>query len=149
MSKLEWQQLLGQEAGVVWLEDIDKLDYVRTWDRFQDRSRDKPPRVNVRVVGYTVLRSDAVPLPSGWFWRRVFWLSATDRDRSPNGSFAIGMPANAIDPRTVLPGEPGRITSRAWFGSKRPVDSHDLLYPTHWFTDAFYEDGGGADVPSS
>jgi len=103
---------LRHEAGIVWLENIGDLDYVReslTWVRTRERRPLWPPG---RLVGYAVLDSRA-PSHEREFLRRVFWLKVYDRD-SGNPVYSTGAPVEAVDPRTVRPGVPGRLTTRAW-----------------------------------
>lgn len=149
MTKAEWQRLLAQELDLVWLEDVDRLDYVRTWVGVQSSSRIRLPDLGVRLVGYTVLKADAPRQSNGYFLRRIFWLSDRDRDQDPQGPYALGMPSEGVDPRTVLVGEPGRLTHRAWYGIEGPVEEPDPFYPTDWWTDSFYEDEVLKTVPSS
>lgn len=134
---------LNHESGIVWLENIDRIDYVRVMERAMCRSRHRRPLPllgdYIRVVGYVILRPDAPRYCPGWFHRRLFWLANHDRDRDPNGVYAIGIPGDAVDPRTVLPGEPGRPTRRAWFGRKRLCANLEAKpYPRWWWTDEFY-----------
>lgn len=109
---------LNQEESITWLEDIDKLDYVRqilttlpTRKRAPRRSR-----ISGRLVGYGVLKATApAELDNpGMFMRRVFTLASHDRDSQPDGVYKVGAPMEAVDPRTVAAGVPGRLTDRAW-----------------------------------
>ncbi|GHE54720.1 hypothetical protein GCM10014715_04710 [Streptomyces spiralis] len=108
---------LEHEDGIVWTEDIDRLDYVRQSVELSVSTRRGPVpwRGNGRRVGYAVLRSDA---PSGdvpgKFVRRVFWVKEHDRSERPNGTYRRSAPSGAVDPRTVAPGVWGELTDRAW-----------------------------------
>lgn len=115
MSALIAEDELVHEDDFVWLEDISTLDYVRqSLDRLPTR-RGKPPyHRDGRMVGYALLGSEAKPSrSSGTFRRRVFWLLPHDRDTDPEGLYATGAPAEAVDPRTLAPGSKGCKTERS------------------------------------
>jgi hypothetical protein len=115
MSALIAEDELVHEADLVWLEDISTLDYVRqSLDRLPTR-RGKPAyHRDGRMVGYAVLGPGAKPSrSSGTFRRRVFWLLPHDRDTDPEGLYATGAPAEAVDPRTLAPGNKGCKTERS------------------------------------
>ncbi|RII13161.1 hypothetical protein DSC45_24425 [Streptomyces sp. YIM 130001] len=115
MSALIAKDELSHEAGIVWLEDIEALDYVRqSLDRLPTR-RGRPAYHRAgRMVGYAVLGSQAkASRSSGTFRRRVFWLLPHDRDTAPEGLYAGSAPAEAVDPRTLSPGDKGRKTERS------------------------------------
>ena len=103
----------SHEIGIVWEEDISKLRFVREdidpWARW----RQKPVRWSGagRRVGYSVLAKDA-PNNFGFpscFIRRVFWVRTAEFE-----DYKTGAPLKAVDPYTVAPGVPGRMTERAW-----------------------------------
>jgi hypothetical protein len=122
MSALIAEDEILHEVGFVWLEDIGGLDYVRqSLDRLPTR-RGKPAyHRDGRMVGYALLGPRAKPSrSSGTFRRRVFWLLPHDRDTAPEGLYATGAPAEAVDPRTLVPGGKGRKTERSEGG---PVSS--------------------------
>ena len=115
MSALIAEDELVHEADLVWLEDIDTLDYVRqSLDRLPTR-RGKPAyHRDGRMVGYALLGPGAKPSrSSGTFRRRVFWLLPHDRDTDPKGLYTTGAPAEAVDPRTLAPGTKGCKTERS------------------------------------
>ncbi|MEU6381141.1 DUF6009 family protein [Streptomyces sp. NPDC046909] len=115
MSALIAEDELVHEADLVWLEDISTLDYVRqSLDRLPTR-RGKPAyHRDGRMVGYALLGPGAKPSrSSGTFRRRVFWLLPHDRDTDPEGLYATGAPAEAVDPRTLGPGSKGLKTERS------------------------------------
>ncbi|MFD9053473.1 DUF6009 family protein [Streptomyces zaomyceticus] len=115
MSALISDDEIKYETELVWLEDLDGLDYVRqSIDRLPTR-RGKPAYYrDGRMVGYAVLAPQAKSSPaSGTFRRRVFWLLPHDRDSVPDGLYAMGAPAEAVDPRTIEPGSKGRKTERS------------------------------------
>ncbi len=115
MSSLITEDEISHETELVWLEDITHLDYVRqSLDRLPTR-RGKPAyHRDGRMVGYATLGPGAKPSrSSGTFRRRVFWLLPHDRDTDPEGLYATGAPAEAIDPRTLEPGSKGRKTERS------------------------------------
>jgi len=100
---------LENEERLVWLEDVDGLDYVRESRVVRTRrSGNLVWRGEGRLVGYAELRPDAPGIGPQAFERRVFWLKDHDRDSSPDGPFATGTPAEAVDPRTVAVGQAGR-----------------------------------------
>jgi uncharacterized protein DUF6009 len=115
MSSLITEDEINNEADIVWLEDIAELDYVRqSLDRLPSRRGRPAYHRNGRMVGYAQLGATAKPSrPSGTFRRRVFWLLPHDRDAEPNGLYATGAPAEAVDPRTLAVGSKGSKTERS------------------------------------
>ncbi|MGW1895404.1 DUF6009 family protein [Streptomyces sp. NPDC002004] len=115
MSSLITEDEISHEADLVWLEDVTDLDYVRqSLDRLPTR-RGKPAyHRDGRMVGYAILGSGAkASRSSGTFRRRVFWLLPHDRDTDPEGLYATGAPAEAVDPRTLAAGIKGYKTERS------------------------------------
>ncbi|GGO98709.1 hypothetical protein GCM10012280_63480 [Wenjunlia tyrosinilytica] len=115
MSSLISEDELLHEDQLVWLEDPTDLDYVRqSLDRLPTR-RGKPAyHRDGRMIGYARLAPQAKPSrSSGTFRRRVFWLLPHDRDSDPQGLYATGAPAEAVDPRTLAAGSKGRKTERS------------------------------------
>lgn len=95
----------GDEARVVWLEDVSGRRFVREGARVSPR-RDGPvddaPSSLGRLVGYAEVRAD-VPLPSAsLFVRRAWWVVVGDDDES------APLPEEAVDPRLVAAGKPSR-----------------------------------------
>lgn len=115
MSALIEENEIVHEVDLVWLEDVGGLDYVRqSLDRLQNRRGRPPYHRDGRMVGYALLGPEAKPSrSSGTFRRRVFWLLPHDRDTDPDGLYATGAPAEAVDPRTLVPGGKGRKTERS------------------------------------
>ncbi|MFE3765442.1 DUF6009 family protein [Streptomyces sp. NPDC059104] len=115
MSGLIEPEQIAQECRMVWLEDINGLDYVRqSLERLQNRQGRPPYHRDGRMVGYAVLGPGARPSrASGTFLRRVFWLLPHDRDQQPDGSYALSSPSEAVDPRTLAPRTPGHRTLRS------------------------------------
>jgi hypothetical protein len=110
-------QYLTNEDGIVWLEDIAHLDYAREDISLQPFRRRKPGRgYPGRLVGYATLSAQA-EAEDHRFFRRVFWLAPHDRDAG-HLCYRRTAPTEAVDPRTVRPGVPGRLTKRAWEGRK-------------------------------
>lgn len=105
---------LPGEERIVWLEDITRLDYVRQAVVYAGTRRRRVRWDVGRLVGYAVLRPDATGSAPGTFERRAFWVAAHDRDSEPSGVYRSGAPSEAVDPRTIAPGEPGELTDRAW-----------------------------------
>ncbi|MFD5881918.1 DUF6009 family protein [Streptomyces yangpuensis] len=123
MSSLISDDEIHHEVDLVWLEDVTELDYVRqSLDRLPTR-RGKPAyHRDGRLVGYAQLGPQAKPSrSSGTFRRRVFWLLPHDRDTVPDGLYASGAPAEAVDPTTLAAGSKGRKTER----SERPSQAAD------------------------
>ncbi|MEY2233341.1 MULTISPECIES: DUF6009 family protein [unclassified Streptomyces] len=124
MSSLISDDEIHHEVDLVWLEDVTELDYVRqSLDRLPTR-RGKPAyHRDGRLVGYAQLGPQAKPSrSSGTFRRRVFWLLPHDRDTVPDGLYASGAPAEAVDPTTLTAGSKGRKTQR----SERPAQAADV-----------------------
>ncbi|MGW2461832.1 DUF6009 family protein [Streptomyces sp. NPDC001761] len=115
MSSLITEDEISHEAELVWLEDIDRLDYVRqSLDRLPTRKGKPAYHRDGRMVGYALLNTTAKPSrASGTFRRRVFWLLPHDRDTQPDGLYAKSAPAEAIDPRTLQPRVKGYKTERS------------------------------------
>ncbi|MDW4903321.1 DUF6009 family protein [Streptomyces californicus] len=115
MSSLITEDEISHEIEFVWLEETTDLDYVRqSLDRLPTR-RGKPPyHRDGRMIGYALLSPQAkASRSSGTFRRRVFWLLPHDRDTQPQGLYATGAPAEAVDPRTLAPGIKGFKTERS------------------------------------
>ncbi|MER5777624.1 DUF6009 family protein [Streptomyces sp. NPDC002039] len=124
MSSLISDDEIHHEVDLIWLEDVAELDYVRqSLDRLPTR-RGKPAyHRDGRLVGYAQLGPQAKPSrSSGTFRRRVFWLLPHDRDSVPDGLYASGAPAEAVDPTTLVAGSKGRKTER----SERPAQAADF-----------------------
>lgn len=96
---------LSYEKSIVWLENIETLPFVRVYQVRSAMSRRGRLMVEKggRVIGYSKLMADAPRDPdSKRFTRRLFYLKDDDtRGRVPER-------ACVVDPRTVLPGHPGR-----------------------------------------
>ncbi|MFD8396053.1 DUF6009 family protein [Streptomyces sp. NPDC059680] len=118
MSSLLTEGDLIHEAHVVWLEDLDHLDYVRqALDKTKRRNTRPPYERDGRMVGYVQLDDRAEPDPdSGLYKRRVFFLLPHDRDSLPDGLYREGAPGEAVDPRTIAPKKPGVKTPRSQSG---------------------------------
>ncbi|MET7889187.1 DUF6009 family protein [Streptomyces avermitilis] len=115
MSSLITEDEISHETELVWLEDVTALDYVRqSLDRLPTR-RGKPPYHRPgRMVGYALLGPQAkASRSSGTFRRRVFWLLPHDRDTEPEGLYATGAPAEAVDPHTLQARIKGYKTERS------------------------------------
>ncbi|MGW0703301.1 DUF6009 family protein [Streptomyces sp. NPDC002867] len=115
MSALISDDEIKHETELVWLEDIEQLDYVRqSLDRLPTRGGKPAYFRDGRMVGYAILDPKAkASRASGTFRRRVFWLLPHDRDTAPEGLYAMGAPAEAVDPRTLTPGVKCRKTERS------------------------------------
>ncbi|MFF9347117.1 DUF6009 family protein [Streptomyces sp. NPDC014734] len=125
MSSLITVDEVRDETGLVWLEDITLLDYVRqSLDRLPTRRGRPAYRRDGRMVGYATLGPGArASRSSGTFRRRVFWLLPHDRDSEPEGLYAVGAPAEAVDPTTLAPTRTGRRTRRSE-GSPSSLATH-------------------------
>ncbi|WP_333752579.1 DUF6009 family protein [Streptomyces sp. IBSBF 2394] len=115
MSSLISADEISHEAELVWLEDVDQLDYVRqSLDRLATRKGKPPYHRDGRMVGYATLGPEAkASRASGTFRRRVFWVLPHDRDSEPDGLYAKSAPAEAVDPRTLQPRVKGYKTERS------------------------------------
>ncbi|MBY8889284.1 DUF6009 family protein [Streptomyces sp. PTM05] len=115
MSSLISAEEISHEVEIVWLEDIDDLDYVRqSLDRLPTRKGKPAYHRDGRMVGYAILAPTAKPSrASGTFRRRVFWLLPHDRDSQPDGLYTKGAPAEAVDPATLAPCVKGYKTERS------------------------------------
>ncbi|MEU1568530.1 DUF6009 family protein [Streptomyces mirabilis] len=118
MSALLTEGDLTHEEDVVWLEDPEKLDYVRqALDKTKRRNTKPPYARDGRMVGYALLDDHAEPDPdSGLYKRRVFFLLPHDRDSLPNGLYRQGAPGEAVDPRTIGVRKVGEKTPRSQRG---------------------------------
>ncbi|MGW4107469.1 DUF6009 family protein [Streptomyces sp. NPDC004976] len=115
MSSLITEDEISHETDLVWLEEIGPLDYVRqSLDRLPTRGGKPAYHRDGRMVGYARLSRDAkASRSSGTFRRRVFWLLPHDRDAEPEGLYATGAPAEAVDPRTLAARVRGYKTERS------------------------------------
>lgn len=109
---------LAAETEIVWTVPIDDLDYVRESLDITKRRSGKPPYHQPgRLVGYANLAPDTTATrDSGRYDRRTFWLLPRDRSESDDSPYTTYAPLEAVDPRTVAPGRPGRLTRRALEG---------------------------------
>lgn len=109
---------LAAETEIVWIVPIDDLDYVRESLDITKRRSGKPPYHQPgRLVGYANLAPDTTATrDSGRYDRRTFWLLPRDRNESEDSPYTTYAPLEAVDPRTVSPGCPGRLTPRALRG---------------------------------
>ncbi|MDQ0578239.1 DUF6009 family protein [Streptomyces rishiriensis] len=115
MSSLIEEAEISHEAELVWLENVDGLDYVRqSLDRLPTRKGRPAYHRDGRMVAYALLAPTAKPSrASGTFRRRVFWLLPHDRDTKPDGLYARSAPAEAVDPLTLEPRVKGYKTERS------------------------------------
>ncbi|MCX4681774.1 DUF6009 family protein [Streptomyces sp. NBC_01433] len=115
MSALIGEEEISDEAELVWLEDVSVLDYVRqSLDRLPTRRGRPAYHRDGRMVGYALLSPQAkASRSSGTFRRRVFWLLPHDRDTDPEGLYATGAPAEAVDPGTLTARTKGYKTERS------------------------------------
>ncbi|MEV5689579.1 MULTISPECIES: DUF6009 family protein [unclassified Streptomyces] len=115
MSALIDEEEISDEAELVWLEDVSVLDYVRqSLDRLPTRRGRPAYHRDGRMVGYALLSPQAKSSrSSGTFRRRVFWLLPHDRDTDPEGLYATGAPAEAVDPGTLTARTKGYKTERS------------------------------------
>ncbi|MCX4970588.1 MULTISPECIES: DUF6009 family protein [unclassified Streptomyces] len=115
MSALIGEDEIRDESELVWLEDVSVLDYVRqSLDRLPTRRGRPAYHRDGRMVGYAVLGPQAkASRSSGTFRRRVFWLLPHDRDTDPEGLYATGAPAEAVDPGTLTVCTKGYKTERS------------------------------------
>ncbi len=118
--------MIANEEEIVWLEDIGRLPYVREIEYAYANTRKQPIRWtgSGRVVGYSTLRPDARSQTPGYFVRRIFLIQPHDRSENPDGVYATGCPVEGVDPLTVHPDIPGRITRRAWGCDNAPDRPH-------------------------
>ncbi|MFE9220788.1 DUF6009 family protein [Streptomyces lavendulae] len=123
MSSLLTPGEITHEDRVVWLEEPEGLDYVRQALDKTPRRRGRPPYHRPgRMIGFTELDETAEADPdTGLQRRRVFYLLPHDRDNEPDGLYREGAPGEAVDPRTITPGQVGRKTERSQRGGPRPL----------------------------
>lgn len=100
------------EVGIEWvLNDVLAFDYVRESSSTTRTLDGPPPNHNGDIlVGWALLHRDTPTQndKSRVYFRRYFWLKDSDRPFSPDGAFSENYPAEAVDPRTVITGRPGR-----------------------------------------
>ncbi|WP_372352411.1 DUF6009 family protein [Streptomyces sp. KL116D] len=133
MSSLITEDEISHEVELVWLEDITTLDYVRqSLDRLPTRRGRPAYHRDGRMVGYALLGPKAkASRSSGTFRRRVFWLLPHDRDSAPDGLYATGAPAEAVDPRTLAARVKGYKTERSEGGPpSQAMQELDITLPS-------------------
>ncbi len=99
------------EKSIVWLEESDRLPFVRVKTVRAARSRRGPIYLGEggRVIGYSKLTPNAPRCPeTHGYIRRVFYLTNEDLTRP-----GAPIPASAVDPRSLLPGHPGQPQTAA------------------------------------
>ncbi|MCA9224837.1 MAG: hypothetical protein KDA47_04465 [Planctomycetales bacterium] len=111
------QDPLSFEKSIVWLEPLDSLDFVREAVVDNARSRRGPlGSPNMIVLGYSKLTPDAPRDPvTGAYTRRLFYWKPSDAQRNMND-----FPADAVDPRSVLPGQRGELPHAVEFDRAYP-----------------------------
>jgi hypothetical protein len=116
---VEWKggDPLAYERSILWLEDVNRLPFVRVVEVRCAKSRRgrlvlQGPE---RVVGYSKLMADT-PRDARTlrFTRRLFYVKAGDQALAEP-------PEHALDPRSVLPGVVGRPPSQAREEGKAPL----------------------------
>ena len=110
MSWVEREDL-SNETKIVWLEDIEKFDYVREGlhRTTQRRGRISKTRFD-HLIGWAEVAKQGPGITP--YARRVWYLRSHDRYPDPEGVYATGCPAEAVDPRTVKLGVAGQWTRR-------------------------------------
>ena len=103
---------LQHEARIVWLESIERLDYVRESMLLHTKRKGRVRWPVGRLIGYSEIDAEYRNFDR-CYRRRVFWLKKYDRD-SGDSTYLKSAPTEAVDPRTVFPGIPGALTTRAW-----------------------------------
>jgi hypothetical protein len=101
------------ESDIVWLINLDQVDYVRSFETHESTRVRKPPWWPESLVGYSTISPNARS-NYGTFKRRVFLLRDHDRPNDPRGVYRYGAPSEAVDPRTIRPSYGGQLTARAW-----------------------------------
>lgn len=130
-TRLEPDQL-ASESDIVWLASFDDLDYVREKMEITSRRSGRPAyHANGRLLGYANLQPGTPSSRfSGLFDRRIFWLLPHDRGEPTSaGLYSVHAPLEAVDPRTIRPRQPGRLTDRAW-GGPLPSLRHTAVAPS-------------------
>ena len=100
---------LGHERSILWLENIERLPFVRVVSVNCAKSRRGSLilKGSERVIGYAKLMADAPRDPkTARFSRRLFYLKSTDTPETPP-------PEHSVDPRSVLPGIAGQASAAA------------------------------------
>jgi hypothetical protein len=109
---------IEHESRLVWeIEEPESLPYVRQrLELAGTRQHGVALRSKGERIGYALLEDGApgVEGRKGTFRRRVFYLQSNDRAGLPGGPYETTAPHEAVDPRTLEPGQVGRITERAW-----------------------------------
>lgn len=111
---------LAHEDAIEWpMRDALTFPYVRQGVVTTRKLDGRPPRTHGdHLVGWVLMHADTPRLNgmSRTVCRRYFWLKESDRPFDPDGPFANKVPAEAVDPRTVAVGQPGRRTLRMHAG---------------------------------
>ncbi len=101
---------LSYEKSIVWTCDISQLAGVHVKTVRSARSRRGPIYLgtHAHVIGYSKLTPNAPrdPVSMGYV-RRVFYVLDADESRTAHGTHSV------VDPRTVFPGEVGKVVSSA------------------------------------
>ncbi len=117
MADEHLQKAMAHELEIIWLANLDDIDYVRQ-GTYLLRTRTRAPAKKAgerRLVGYAIVGKEARGV-AGHFLRRAFWLKTYDRVLDPRGPYQTGVPAEAVDPRAVRPKVLGEVTERAYDG---------------------------------
>ena len=101
---------LAYEKSIVWIRDISQLPgvYVKTVRSARSRRGPIYLGTNAHVIGYSKRTPNAPrDRTSMGYVRRVFYVLDGEESRAAQGTHAL------IDPRTVFPGEAGKVVSTA------------------------------------
>lgn len=150
MGGLVRDETLKHEKEIVWLEDPNKLNWVREAETDfctrqgiseTDKPRFKSHKLDPNedtIVGYANLHDSAPPsFRDDWdngtphFYRRIFTLRPYDRPSYPEYKWGTDCPTEAVDPLTVEPQTKGlspkkksQIAVRIPPSLLRKLDSH-------------------------
>ncbi|MCH7727591.1 MAG: FHA domain-containing protein [Planctomycetes bacterium] len=142
---IAWDDALGSESSITWLEPVDQLEYVRV---IIVRNCKSPtgrlvPSSSGRVVGYSKLRDDArKDSVTRGYVRRVFYLK--DSDVNPR---VPGVPDSAVDPKTISPGVAGKRPQLPPAGSPDRVRGKDSPFENHVLD--WLDDPNGSNEPQA
>lgn len=102
------------EERIVWLRDPEQFAYLREGVTCTTRRSGPISGRYIEDLAFIVGYAECAPKGESGrgrtaYRRRFWWLKKYDRDLDPQGVYARGRPAEAVDPRRVVANEPSRV----------------------------------------
>lgn len=101
------------EERIVWLRDPRQFAYLREGIMCTTRSSGPISGRYIEDLAFIVGYAECLPKSAGHgrmaYRRRFWWLKEHDRDLDPQGVYARGRPAEAVDPASIGVNQMSRV----------------------------------------